>query len=152
MNKIVAIQADPIEKINPKTDTTLLLALEAQKRKYRIYWFEAKDLSFINSKLFADVKELRLFGNDKKYFKIIRKKKFNLSSSKVILIRQDPPFNNDYINSTLLLDSIKNRNLKIYRWQIFIQVYSYPLHPLKGFDILSSFCVGSHTVVRCLFQ
>ena len=109
MNKIVAIQADPIEKINPKTDTTLLLALEAQKRKHKIYWFESKDLSFINSKLFADVKELRLFSNDKKYFKIIRKKKFNLSSSKVILIRQDPPFNIDYINSTLLLDSIKNR-------------------------------------------
>ena len=109
MNKIVAIQADPIEKINPKTDTTLLLALEAQKRKHKIYWFESKDLSFINSKLFADVKELRLFGNDKKYFKIIRKKKFNLSSSKVILIRQDPPFNIDYINSTLLLDSIKKR-------------------------------------------
>ena len=109
MNKIVAIQADPIEKINPKTDTTLLLALEAQKRKHKIYWFESKDLSFINSKLFADVKELRLFCNDKKYFKIIRKKKFNLSSSKVILIRQDPPFNIDYINSTLLLDSINNR-------------------------------------------
>ena len=47
--------------------------------------------------------------SNKKYFKIIRKKKFNLSSSKVILIRQDPPFNIDYINSTLLLDSIKNR-------------------------------------------
>ena len=109
MNKIVAIQADPIEKINPKTDTTLLLALEAQKRKHKIYWFESKDLSFINSKLFADVKELRLFSNDKKYFKIILKKKFNLSSSKVILIRQDPPFNIDYINSTLLLDSIKKR-------------------------------------------
>ena len=109
MNKIVAIQADPIEKINPKTDTTLLLALEAQKRKHKIYWFESKDLSFINSKLFADVKELRLFCNDKKYFKIIRKKKFNLSSSKVILIRQDPPFNIDYINSTLLLDIIKNK-------------------------------------------
>ena len=109
MNKIVAIQADPIEKINPKTDTTLLLALEAQKRKHKIYWFESKDLSFISSKLFADVKELKLFSNDKKYFKIIRKKKFNLSSSKVILIRQDPPFYIDYINSTLLLDSIKNR-------------------------------------------
>ncbi len=109
MNKIVAIQADPIEKINPKTDTTLLLALEAQKRKHKIYWFESKDLSFINSKLFADVKELKLFSNNKKYFKIIRKKKFDLSSSKVILIRQDPPFNIDYINSTLLLDIIKNR-------------------------------------------
>jgi len=109
MNKIVAIQADPIQKINPKTDTTLLLALEAQKRKSKIYWFEQKDISFINSKLFANVKELKLFNNKKKYFKIIRKKKFNLSNSKLILIRQNPPFNIDYINSTLLLDTIKNR-------------------------------------------
>ena len=109
MNKIVAIQADPIQKINPKTDTTLLLALEAQKRKYKIYWFEQKDISFINSKLFANVKELKLFNSEKKYFKIIRKKNFNLSNSKLILIRQDPPFNIDYINSTLLLDTIKER-------------------------------------------
>ena len=98
MNKIIAIQADPIQKINPKTDTTLLLALEAQKRKYKIYWFEQKDISFINSKLFANVKELKLFNSEKKYFKIIRKKNFNLSNSKLILIRQDPPFNIDYIN------------------------------------------------------
>ena len=109
MNKIIAIQADPIQKINPKTDTTLLLALEAQKRKYKIYWFEQKDISFINSKLFANVKELKLFNSEKKYFKIIRKKNFNLSNSKLILIRQDPPFNIDYINLTLLLDTIKKR-------------------------------------------
>ena len=62
MNKIVAIQADPIEKINPKTDTTLLLALEAQKRKHRIYWFESKDLSFINSKLFSSLIFAKLFS------------------------------------------------------------------------------------------
>ena len=57
-HKIVAIQGDPINTINKKTDTTLLLALEAQKRKHKIYWFESKDLSFINSKLFADVKDI----------------------------------------------------------------------------------------------
>ena len=37
-NKIVAIQGDPIQKIIAKTDTTILLALEAQKRKYKIYY------------------------------------------------------------------------------------------------------------------
>ena len=46
-NRIIVIQADAIEKINPLTDTTLLLAQEAQKRKYQIYWFEPKDLSLI---------------------------------------------------------------------------------------------------------
>ena len=47
--KIIAIQCDPVEKINIKTDTTFLLALEAQKRNYKIYWYQTKDLDFINS-------------------------------------------------------------------------------------------------------
>ena len=51
IKKIIAIQADPVEKINVKTDTTFLLALEAQKRNYKIYWYQTKDLDFINSKL-----------------------------------------------------------------------------------------------------
>ena len=59
-NRIIAIQADAIEKINPLTDTTLLLAQEAQKRKYQIYWFEPKDLSLIGKKLLAKVKKLSL--------------------------------------------------------------------------------------------
>ena len=70
-NKIVAIQADSIYKIDKNTDTTLLLALEAQKRKYKIFWFEPKDVSFINSKLVAKVKILKLF-DDKKEINWIR--------------------------------------------------------------------------------
>ena len=38
-NKIVAIQGDLINTLNPKTDTTLLLALEAQRRDYKIYYY-----------------------------------------------------------------------------------------------------------------
>ena len=52
IKKIIAIQGDSIKKINIKTDTTFLLALEAQRRGYKIYWYETKDLNFISSKLF----------------------------------------------------------------------------------------------------
>ena len=45
-SKIVAIQGDPIHSINRKTDTTLLLALEAQRRCYKIYYYETKNLAF----------------------------------------------------------------------------------------------------------
>ena len=47
-NKIVAIQGNAIQTINTKTDTTLLLALEAQKRRYKIYYYETKNLTFSN--------------------------------------------------------------------------------------------------------
>ena len=48
MQKIIAIQANSVDLINIETDTTLQLALEAQKRSYQIYWYETKDLSLIN--------------------------------------------------------------------------------------------------------
>ena len=47
MKKILAIQANALNSINAITDTTLLLAREAQKRSYHIYWYQTKDLKFI---------------------------------------------------------------------------------------------------------
>ena len=109
IKKIIAIQGDSIKKINIKTDTTFLLALEAQRRGYKIYWYETKDLNFISSKIFISATEVKFYENKKKYFKIIKKSKFDLSKAKYVLIRQNPPFNMDYVTSTLLLDAIKNK-------------------------------------------
>ena len=109
IKKIIAIQGDSVEKINIKTDTTFLLALEAQKKGYKIYWYETKNLNFISSKLFISATEVKFYENKKKYFKIIKKSKFDLSKAKYVLIRQNPPFNMDYVTSTLLLDAIKNK-------------------------------------------
>ena len=109
IKKIIAIQGDSVEKINIKTDTTFLLALEAQKRGYKIYWYETKNLHFISSKLFISATEVKFYENKKKYFKIIKKNKFDLSKAKYVLIRQNPPFNMDYVTSTLLLDTIKHK-------------------------------------------
>ena len=69
IKKIIAIQADPIEKINIKTDTTFLLALEAQKRNYKIYWYQTKDLYFVNSKLFIDAEEVKFYEKKKNTLK-----------------------------------------------------------------------------------
>ena len=107
--KFLAIQADPIETININTDTTFLLALEAQKRFSKIYWYETKDLSFIKGKVYAEAKEVIFFQNKKKYFKILKVKKIDLSAVKFILIRQNPPFNMNYITSTLYLEFLANK-------------------------------------------
>ena len=110
--KILAIQGNSFKNLNIVTDTTYLLALEAQKRNYKIYWYETKDVHYINSELIADVCHIRFLENNKTYFKVLSKKRFELKKSKVIFIRQNPPFNMDYVTSTLFLDTIKN-NVKI---------------------------------------
>ena len=63
--KILAIQGSSLRKVNIETDTTLFLALEAQKRGYQIYYFEPKNLSFIDGKVTAKCFQLIFFGDCK---------------------------------------------------------------------------------------
>ena len=107
VKKIISVQADPVEKINVNTDTTYLLLLEAQKRGYQIFWYETKGLSLINKKVTASGNFVTLFKNKRNYFKKKQLTQIDLSRSKYLLIRQNPPFNMDYINSTLYLEKLK---------------------------------------------
>ena len=105
-SKIIAIQGDPIQSINRKTDTTLLLALEAQRRSYKIYYYETKNLTFSNNKIYALSKEVEFNENKKKFYSIKNSKIVDLSKASFILMRQNPPFNMDYITATFLLEKI----------------------------------------------
>jgi len=133
--KFLAIQADPIETININTDTTFLLALEAQKRFSKIYWYETKDLSFIKGKVYAEAKEVIFFQNKKKYFKILKITKIDLSTAKFILIRQNPPFNMNYITSTLYLEFLANK-VKILNNPIVIRNISEKFYSLNFLNFM----------------
>ena len=107
--KIVAIQGDKLKIINKDTDTSLLLALEAQRRGYKIYYYETENLNYINGKVQAYVKELKLFENNKKFYKIVNQKFFDLSKANYILMRQNPPFNMNYITATFFLEHLPKK-------------------------------------------
>ena len=107
--KIVAIQGDSIQKINTKTDTTLLLALEAQRRGYTIYYYETKNLTYSNKTVYAVAKEVE-FNEKKSFFYSFKSSRLlNLSNAKFILMRQNPPFNMDYITATFLLERVSKK-------------------------------------------
>ena len=108
-NKIVAIQGNHPSILNPLTDTSIFLANEIQKKNYKIFYYEPRNLSILNTKVFANGYFIRFDYKRKKIFKILKKKRLNLKECKFILIRQDPPFNLEYISSTYILDLIKNR-------------------------------------------
>jgi len=129
-NKIVAVQGNHPSKLNPTTDTSIFLANEIQSKKYKIFYYDPKDLSVINSKVIAKGFFIKFDYTKKKFFKILNKQKLDLTRCKFILIRQDPPFNLEYISATYILDTIKDK-VKIINNPTSIRNVSEKLYSVK---------------------
>ena len=109
----IAIQMDPLETINPKEDSTYVIAKEAQRRGYKIFHYGPKNLSIKNNKVFAKCFYFKILESE---YKKIKKKKISniaLDNFDCILVRQDPPFNMEYITATYFLEMVRNKVLII---------------------------------------
>jgi glutathione synthase len=107
----IAIQMDPLESINIKSDSTYILALEAQQRGYRLFHYLPENLIYENGRVSALGNVFKLFPNKKIFFKKSKTKKIFLDDYDVVLVRQDPPFNMSYITATYLLEMVSNKTL-----------------------------------------
>ncbi len=113
MSLIVAIQMDPIDAIDINADSTFVLALEAQKRGYKLYHYLPKDLSLDNGKAMAVARKLTVQNIEKEHFTLGDKEWLDLASLDVVLMRQDPPFDMAYITATHLLEHIHPQTLVV---------------------------------------
>ena len=109
----IAIQMDPLNKLHHESDSSLMLAKEAQSRGHKIFIYEPKDLTLIDNQLFANAALLKIEKKNKYTFKKGKYCIINLSSINVLLIRQDPPFNINYITATYLLEHLSPKTLII---------------------------------------
>jgi|TARA_B100000073_G_C23631655_1_gene532801 glutathione synthase len=108
----IALQMDPLEKLDLKGDSTFILGLEAIKRGFELYFYSPSDLIYKNNNVYAKAKILDLaFENGKETFNYGEIKVLKLSSLDVILMRQDPPFNMSYITATHILEKIASQTL-----------------------------------------
>ena len=108
----IALQMDPLEKLDLKGDSTFILGLEAIKRGFELYFYSPSDLIYKNNNVYAKAKILDLaFENGREKFNYGKIKVLKLSSLDVILMRQDPPFNMSYITATHILEKIASQTL-----------------------------------------
>ena len=109
----VAVQMDPIARINIRGDSTFALLLEAQKRGHGISYYTPDKLSLRGEELVAPVQFLTVRDEVGDHFTLGEAKREPLTSFDVILLRQDPPFDLAYITSTHLLERIHPETLVV---------------------------------------
>lgn len=104
-----AAQMDDIASINIKKDSTFAVLFAAQERGHEIFYYLPNQLNydFTEQKLTAIVRKIRL-TREEKFYEILDESEQDLRDFDVILVRQDPPFNMDYITSTYLLEKIRD--------------------------------------------
>jgi len=109
----VAVQMDPIERINIKGDSTFALLLEAQKRGHRLSYYTPDRLALIDGHVFAAVEQLAVRDTAGDYFTLTQPRRVELTDFDVVLLRQDPPFDLAYVTTTHLLERIQPKTLVI---------------------------------------
>ena len=109
----VAVQMDPIARINVRGDSTFALLLEAQKRGHALSYYTPDKLSQRGSDVVAPVQPLGVRDEVGNHFTLGDAKREDLSSFDVVLLRQDPPFDLAYITSTHLLERIHPKTLVV---------------------------------------
>ena len=109
MNNQIAIQMDKIESIDFEFDTSFLIGYEAQQRNYKIFYYNPSDLIINNGNVQANGYYLELNSDKNNYFKYTSEKIIvDLENFDFIFLRQDPPFDINYITTTYILDLLPN--------------------------------------------
>lgn len=109
----VAVQMDPIARINIRGDSTFALLLEAQKRGHALSYYTPETLSLSGKDVVARVQPLTVRDEEGNHFTLGEAARSNLESFDVVLLRQDPPFDLAYITTTHFLERIHPKTLVV---------------------------------------
>ncbi len=109
----VAVQMDPIERIAIRGDSTFALMLEAQARGHALSYYTPDKLAMRDGTIFATLRPVKVRDVEGDHFTLGEAKRAALSEFDVVLLRQDPPFDLNYITTTHLLERIQPKTLVI---------------------------------------
>lgn len=113
MRLSVAVQMDPIERINIKGDSTFALMLEAQARGHTLHYYTPDTMAMRDGMVTAQLAPLGVRDVPGDHFTLGAGERADLARADVILMRQDPPFDLNYISATHMLERIHPRTLVV---------------------------------------
>ena len=106
MSLNVAFQMDHIETLSISGDTTFALCLEAQKRGHKIFHYTPDKLTYKNGKTTSLIEPLQVMDDEDNHFTLGKPFETDFLDIDFVLMRQEPPFNMNYITYTHLLEHL----------------------------------------------
>ena len=110
----LGIVMDPIETINFKKDSTLAMMLEAQRKGHEIFYITTNSLFIDSGIAFASSSKVEVRDNPTDWFSLEDEMIIRLTDLNAILMRQDPPFNSDYIYNTYVLEMAAREGVNVF--------------------------------------
>ncbi len=105
MSISIGIVMDPIESIVVYKDSTFAMMLEAQARKWDIWYLELSDLYLKDHRAHGRMQQITVKDDKESWFSLGSERHALLSELDVILMRKDPPFDMEYVYSTYILEA-----------------------------------------------
>ena len=109
----IAVQMDHVSTVSIEGDTSFALSLEAERRGHRLFHYTPDRLSMRDGRVFASIEEMQVRDEKGNHFTLGEPARADLSEIDVVLLRQDPPFDMNYITTTHLLERIHPKTLVV---------------------------------------
>jgi glutathione synthase len=107
--RTLAVVMDPIEGINFYKDTTLALLLAAQQQGFELWYAQLQDLYAQNGSAYGSLRQLQVFQDANQWYQLGERREVRLGDIDAILMRKDPPFDNQYIYATYILEQAQHQ-------------------------------------------
>mgnify|MGYP001158458068 FL=1 len=108
----IAVLMDPIENVNPRSDSTIII-LEKLQKKADIFYIEPDSLALVNSNIEASISKLKVSRLKKNFYTLTNKKKTLLTNMDALFFRTDPPVDDHYLNIAHILKVLENKGILI---------------------------------------
>lgn len=140
----IAVVMDPISKINYKKDSTLLLLNEAQKRNHQLFYIEPQDLFFKGDIPSAICSDISVKMNPENWFALENEREISIKDVDVVLMRQDPPFDMEYVVNTYILEAAEQEGVHVINKPSTLRSFNEKISILEYLEFCTETIVSSN--------
>ena len=109
----IAFIVDPIAKLKAYKDSSVFMMREVAKRGHDVYAFEAHDIALMGSRVLANAQHLTVSSDNNHWYQVASETEIRLADFDAVLMRKDPPFDQEYLYATLLLSLAEDQGARI---------------------------------------